>query len=167
LNLFLFSKRNNLTFFFFGGINEIRKCLPNLNGRLDNSLQSANVSGHSGRRSFATNCVNAGVDPSIIAQSTKHKSLKTLMGYVEKNDKVLGAAGLALGKKMKPDSGSTFGGHSTLGQSSSSSSSAAFEKLSCSTSTNKFERSSSSRTDEEDRTDKLEEKKYILNFTFN
>ena len=67
------------------GINEVRRCLPNLNERLDLCNQTENVKGHSGRRSFITNTISAGVAPELIAQSTKHKDSKTLMAYAEKH----------------------------------------------------------------------------------
>ena len=94
-----------------------------MNARLDIENQVANVKGHSGRGSFITNSLEAGVAPEIIAQSTKHKDSKTLMGYAKKSDALLGAAGLGISKRMKSDSFNTFGGHSVAGKASVSSSS--------------------------------------------
>jgi hypothetical protein len=105
----------------------VRKCLPNLNSLLEIENQTKNVKGHSGRRSFITNGLNAGVAPEIIAQSTKHKDSNTLMSYAEKSDLILGSAGLQLNKKLKQGNDNTFAGHSTstsmIEKSSSSSSS--------------------------------------------
>lgn len=105
---------------YFLGINEVRKCLPNLNARLGVEDQANNVKGHSGRRSFITNGLEAGIPPEIIAQSTKHKDPKTLMAYAEKSDTVLGAAGLLLSKQLNRNDDSFFGGHARNSSSSTS-----------------------------------------------
>ncbi len=141
------------------GINEVRKCLPNLNARLDSEMQAKNVKGHSGRRSFITNGLNSGVPPEIIAQSTKHKDPKTLMAYAEKSDAILGSAGVQLGKKMKLlDSNDCFGGHDTRASSSSSSTTTTVVGITAS-SVSEFGKSCSGGDEKE--------KKYTLNFTFN
>ena len=88
-----------------------KRCLPNLNARLGVEDQASNVKGHSGRRSFITNSLEAGIAPEIIAESTKHKDPKTLMAYAEKSDTVLGAAGLLLSKQLNRDDDFFFGGH--------------------------------------------------------
>ena len=52
------------------------------------------ISAHSGRRSFCTNSYNKGVPPEIIRNISGHKSIKTLMGYInidsEKSANVMG-----------------------------------------------------------------------------
>ena len=132
-----------------------------MNARLEGGMQSKNVKGHSGRRSFITNGLDAGVPPEIIAQSTKHKDPKTLMAYAEKSDSILGSAGLQLNKKLKSTNlENTFAGRSILNTSSSST--AIASSSSCSSSIEKavVQNSSSSVLQDQD-------KKYSFTFNFN
>ena len=149
-----------------------------MNSRLGNENVVANVKGHSGRRSFITNSLSAGVPPEIVAQSTKHKDPKTLMSYAEKSDAILGSAGLQMNKRLKPDSGDVFGGHSisSISKSHARSSESSFVdggafsetwSSSLALAANSSSSSSASIAKQSERSEEGSEKKsYTFNFSF-
>ena len=59
-------------------------------------LQVENPTGHSGRKTFYSVVVNNNVSALVVAQATKHKDPKTLMGYVSVSDNSLMEASLSI-----------------------------------------------------------------------
>ena len=59
-------------------------------------LQVENPTGHSGRKTFCSVAVNNNVSALVVAQATKHKDPKTLMGYVSVSDNSLMEASLSI-----------------------------------------------------------------------
>ena len=71
---------------------QIGKC----NLRIPSELQVENPTGHSGGKTFCSVAVNNNVSALVVAQATKHKDPKTLMGYVSVSDNSLMEASLAI-----------------------------------------------------------------------
>jgi len=46
-------------------------------------LQIENATNHSGRRTLASSALNAGIDSSVVAKTTKHRDPKSLLVYYE------------------------------------------------------------------------------------
>ena len=83
------------------GINSIRDLTRLVNERLPTDLQLTNPSGHSGRVSLSSIAINNNVGSIEVAAATKHKDLKSLLGYVRKDDGVLGSAALGVSEAIK------------------------------------------------------------------
>ena len=78
------------------GENSMREQIGKCNLRIPLDLQVENPTGHSGRKTFCSVSVNNNVSALVVAQATKHKDPKTLMGYVSVSDNSLMEASLAI-----------------------------------------------------------------------
>lgn len=58
-----------------------RLCNASINRRLPGEFQSEKVTGHSGRHSFTSGGINAGVSDIVMGAATKHKSMESLKRY--------------------------------------------------------------------------------------
>ena len=83
------------------GIGKIRDLTRLVNERLPTELQLTNPSGHSGRVSLSSIAINNNVGSIEVAAATKHKDPKSLLGYVRKDDGVLGSAALGVAEAIK------------------------------------------------------------------
>ena len=83
------------------GIGKIRDLTRLVNERLPTELQLTNPSGHSGRVSLSSIAINNNVCSIEVAAATKHKDPKSLLGYVRKDDGVLGSAALGVAEAIK------------------------------------------------------------------
>ena len=83
------------------GIGKIRDLTRLVNERLPTELQLTNPSGHSGRVSLSSIAINNNVGSIEVAAATKHKEPKSLLGYVSKDDGVLGSAALGVAEAIK------------------------------------------------------------------
>jgi hypothetical protein len=82
------------------GENTIKKIIPKLND-LSDGLKLPHATSHTGRVTAASVSVNnAGVDPVIVAKTTKHKDLRVLSGYIKEDLNVKLATGRAIGKRI-------------------------------------------------------------------
>ena len=82
-------------------IGKIRDLTRLVNERLPTELQLTNPSGHSGRVSLSSIAINNNVGSIEVAAATKHKDPKSLLGYVRKDDGVLGSAALGVAEAIK------------------------------------------------------------------
>jgi hypothetical protein len=91
------------------GINELRKIFTVVNARLPTECQLVKApSGHSGRRTYVSNTMNAGARASSVAASSKHKSMEVLNGYIDPDDgflceasRIMGGAVLKAGNQRR------------------------------------------------------------------
>jgi hypothetical protein len=84
------------------GIREMRKCVVRVNERLPEEHQLTKPTGHSGRTTLVTVAVNeGGVDPTMVAQASKHRDPKTCMGYIRPDEGTLMAAALGVGRAVR------------------------------------------------------------------
>ena len=97
------------------GENSMRVQLAKCNARLSSSLQIENPTGHSARKTFCSVSVNNNVNALVVAQATKHKDPRTLMGYVNPTDNSLMEASLAISSaaNLVQYNGSHFAGVSS------------------------------------------------------
>ena len=78
------------------GENSMREQICKCNLRIPLEPQLENPTGHSGRKTFCSVAVNDNVSALVVAQATKHKDPKTLMGYVSVSDNSLMEASLSI-----------------------------------------------------------------------
>jgi hypothetical protein len=91
------------------GINELRKIFADVNTRLSDTVRLEKApTGHSGRVSFISNCMNAGAGASAVGASSKHTNMEVLNGYIAPDDgflcqasRVMGGAVLAAGNHIR------------------------------------------------------------------
>ncbi|KAJ1394749.1 hypothetical protein B484DRAFT_407796 [Ochromonadaceae sp. CCMP2298] len=84
------------------GIKEMRKCVVRVNERLSEEHQLAKPTGHAGRATLVTVAVNeGGVDPTLVAQASKHRNPKTCMGYIRPDEGTLMAAAIGVGRAVR------------------------------------------------------------------
>jgi hypothetical protein len=94
-------EERNLTTYKLG-IKEMRKCINRVNARLPEESKIARPTGHSGRTTLVTVAVNeGGVDPTLVAQASKHRDPKTCMGYIRPDEGTLMAAALGVGRAVR------------------------------------------------------------------
>jgi len=91
-----------LTCFPLGiGIGKIRDLTRLVNERLPTELQLTNPSVHTGRVSLSSIAINNNIGSIKVAAATKHKDPKSLLGYIRKDDGVLGCAALGVAEVIK------------------------------------------------------------------
>jgi hypothetical protein len=91
------------------GINELRKIFMEVNSRLSEMVRLEKApTGHSGRRTFVSNSMNAGEGASAVAASSKHASVDVLNGYIDADggflceaSRIMGGAVLAAGGQIR------------------------------------------------------------------
>jgi integrase len=64
----------------------IRKAFTKVNERLPMHLRLQKPTGHTGRHTFTSAGINAGVDVNIVSLATKHKSSNALKRYAHPED---------------------------------------------------------------------------------
>jgi hypothetical protein len=79
------------------GINSLRDIPKRVNDKLPEGMKVIKATGHSGRRTFVTAAIDAGVSDSIVSQSSKHKDMRMLQTYHKPSVKSLLSSGLAIG----------------------------------------------------------------------
>eukprot|EP01034_Spumella_vulgaris_P030509 gene30509-37740_t len=63
------------------GIGKLREIMQRINQKLPESMQMDNIRGHTGRRTFVSTAINAGVDSQVVAQASHHKDVNSLKKY--------------------------------------------------------------------------------------
>ncbi|KAJ1393854.1 hypothetical protein B484DRAFT_408063 [Ochromonadaceae sp. CCMP2298] len=84
------------------GMKEMRKCVNRVDARLPEDNHIARPTGHSGRTTLVTVAVNeGGVDPTLVAQASKHRDPKTCMSYIRPDETTLVAAAIGVGRAVR------------------------------------------------------------------
>jgi len=86
------------------GINTLRKCFGRVNEKLPEHLQVQKPTGHSGRKSFATNGMKATDGDSVaVALATHHREPRSLLGYIQPDLQTMAGAAVKIGQLIARD----------------------------------------------------------------
>ncbi len=98
------------------GLGSIKDSIKRVNLRLPEHLRLTKPTAHGlGRRTHITNAVNCGVDPTVVAITSKHRDPLTLKKYIDPDNSSFCRSSLAISNSINVASSSNnFGGHTFL-----------------------------------------------------